>query len=86
MAKLPNDDALRKQCSGLADKVDEIRKKIVATKEGGAITGEEHIREKTANLYGTLVFYEGRPADYQVARIDSLSRERKSVVDEFDAL
>jgi hypothetical protein len=33
-----------------------------------------------------LVFYEGRPADYYVARIDSLRHERKDVVDEFDAL
>jgi len=85
-AKLPANDAVRKQCDELASKVDEIRKKIVATKEGGAITGEERIREKAANLYAVLVFYEGRPGDYYVARIDSLTHERKDVVDEFDAL
>ncbi|HKI17800.1 MAG TPA: hypothetical protein VKA15_07960, partial [Isosphaeraceae bacterium] len=32
------------------------------------------------------VFYEGRPADYYVARIDSLAHERKDVVEEFEAL
>ncbi len=84
--KLGDSDPLRKQCSELAGKVDEIRKKIVATKEGGAVTGEERIREKVASVYGSLVFYEGRPADYYVARIDSLRHERKDVVDEFDAL
>jgi hypothetical protein len=84
--KLGDNDPLRKQCGDLAAKVDDIRKKIVATKEGGAVTGEERIREKTANVYGALVFYEGRPADYYVARIDSLRHERKDVVDEFDAL
>jgi hypothetical protein len=57
----------------------------VATKEGGAITGEERIREKTSQLYGAVVFYEGRPADYYLTRIDSLSHERQDVVDEFDS-
>jgi hypothetical protein len=79
-------DPLRKQLNDLSQKADELRKKIVATKEGGAITGEERIREKTSQLYGALVFYEGRPADYYVARIDSLAHERKDVADEFEAL
>jgi len=69
----------------MASKLDEMRKKIVATKEGGAITGEERIREKTSQLYGAIVFYDGRPADYYIARIESLSHERQDVVDEFQA-
>ena len=85
VGKLTAGDPLLKQLSDLAQKADEIRKKIVATKEGGAITGEERIREKTSQLYGALVFYEGRPADYYVARIDSLAHERKDVADEFEA-
>jgi photosystem II stability/assembly factor-like uncharacterized protein len=83
-AKLGANDPLRKQCVDEAAKVDEIRKKIVATKEGGAVTGEERIREKTASVYGAVVFDEGRPPDYYVARIDSLAHERKDVVDEFE--
>jgi photosystem II stability/assembly factor-like uncharacterized protein len=78
-------DALSKQLQELAGKVDVIRKKIVATTEGGAITGEERIREKTTQLYGDLISYEGRPADYQVARIDSLTQELGDVRKEFDA-
>jgi hypothetical protein len=58
----------------------------VATKEGGAITGEERIREKTTGLYGDLLNYEGRPTDYQVARIDSLKKELGDVETEFDGL
>ena len=77
--------AKRKGTEALAVRLDEIRKKIVATKEGGAITGEERIREKTSQLYGAIVFYDGRPADYYVSRIESLARERKDVVDEFEA-
>ena len=84
--RLGASDPLRKQLTDLAAKADAIRKKIVATKEGGDVTGEERIREKTSQLYGALVFYEGRPADYYVARIDSLAHERKDVADEFDSL
>jgi photosystem II stability/assembly factor-like uncharacterized protein len=78
-------DALRKQLQYLAGQADIIRKKIVATTEGGAITGEERIREKTTQLYGDLISYEGRPTDYQVARIDSLTQELDDVRREFDA-
>ena len=49
------------------------RKKIVATKEGGAITGEERIREHLDDLYGALAGWEGRPAKYQV--IDRRARK-----------
>ncbi|MGA2846796.1 MAG: sialidase, partial [Candidatus Acidiferrales bacterium] len=84
-AKLGANDPLRKRLQDLAVRADEIRKKIVATKEGGAVTGEERIREKTTALYGAFISYEGRPADYQVARIDSLRHELDDVVKEFDA-
>jgi hypothetical protein len=78
-------DPMAKQLTDLSDKADSIRKKIVATKEGGAITGEERIREKTSQLYGAFIFYEGKPADYYISRIDSLSHERQDVVDEFNS-
>ena len=84
-ASLGAADPLAKQLLTLSDKADTIRKKIVATKEGGAITGEERIREKTSQVYGAVVFYEGKPADYYLARIDSLAHERQDVADEFDA-
>jgi len=84
-AKVASSDPLSKQLTELAGKADSIRKKIVATKEGGAITGEERLREKAAQLYSALVDYEGRPADYQVARIASLRHEFDDVAKEFDA-
>jgi len=43
-AKLGANDPLRKRLQDFAIRADEIRKKIVATKEGGAVTGEERIR------------------------------------------
>ena len=77
-------DPLRKTLSQTADKAETIRKKIVATKTGGAITGELRLREYAIELYDTLTYYEGRPGDYQVARIDSLKRELDDVVKQFD--
>ncbi|HET9401071.1 MAG TPA: hypothetical protein VFO34_08975, partial [Candidatus Acidoferrales bacterium] len=85
-SKLPASDPLRAQLTKLSGQADEIRRKIVATKEGGAVTGEERLREKTANLYGALQSYEGRPADYQEARIDSLAHELADVAASFNAL
>jgi len=84
-AKSKGDAALSKHLQDLAGKVEAMRKKIVATTEGGAITGEERIREKTTQLYGYILNYEGRPTDYQTARIDSLKKELDDVAGEFDA-
>ena len=63
-----------------------MRKKIVATTEGGAITGEERLREHTDQLYGAILSYEGKPGDYQIAYIDTLNRELGDVTKEFDQL
>jgi len=84
-SKLASADPLRKQLEALAARCEDMRKKIVATTEGGAITGEERIREHTTQLYGELINYEGRPADYQIARIDSLKHELDDVSGDFGA-
>jgi photosystem II stability/assembly factor-like uncharacterized protein len=60
-------------------KADELRKEIVATKEGGAITGEERLREHVDDVYGAITSVEDRPTAYQMARIDALDRELKDV-------
>ncbi|MDE3073429.1 MAG: sialidase, partial [Pseudomonadota bacterium] len=82
-ATLPATDATRKQLAGLGDQADAIRKKIVATTEGGAITGEERLREHADQLYGAIMSYEGRPSDYQMAYIDTLQRELGDVQKSF---
>ena len=83
-AKFGESDALRKQLQSAAAQVDELRKKIVATKEGGAITGEERLREYLAGLYTEVIYYEGRPSATQVERADALARELGDVVKAFD--
>jgi len=85
-AALPEGDPLRKNISDFDGKVDGVRKKIVATTEGGAITGEERLREHTDQLYGAILSYEGKPGGYQIAYIDALKRELGDVTKEFDGL
>jgi photosystem II stability/assembly factor-like uncharacterized protein len=85
-AKLPESDPTRKQLTALSSKADDIRKKIVATKEGGAITGEERLREHMDTLYGALTTYDGKPTDYQLTRIDTLGRELDDVAQAFKKL
>jgi photosystem II stability/assembly factor-like uncharacterized protein len=85
-AKLAAGDSTKKQLADLSGKADDIRKKIVATKEGGAITGEERLREHTDTLYGAIMSYDGKPSDYQLARIDSLNRELGDVKQDFAKL
>jgi hypothetical protein len=62
-----------------------MRKKIVATKEGGMITGEERLRENITDLYGNIIFYDGGPAQTQVERADAIARELGDVMRDFDA-
>jgi photosystem II stability/assembly factor-like uncharacterized protein len=85
-AKVPEKDALHKQLQQLAVDCDKLRSKIVATKEGGMITGEERIRELLGQLYGAVTGYDGKPTDYQVARTESLGHELQDVIDEFQTL
>jgi hypothetical protein len=85
-ASLPEAVALGGKLTKLADAADVIRAKIVATKEGGAITGEERLREFVAGLYGDVSNYEGRPTEAQFARAGALAHELQDVVHEFTAL
>jgi hypothetical protein len=85
-SKLPDSDSLRGKLQDLARAADGVRSKIVATKEGGAITGEERLREFLAGLYGDVSSYEGRPTDAQTARATALARELEDVIREFTAL
>jgi len=66
-------------------RADEFRKKIVATKEGGMITGEERLRENLSDLYGAVLGYEGKPTQAQVERTAALARELDDVAKDFDA-
>jgi photosystem II stability/assembly factor-like uncharacterized protein len=81
---LPAGDELGKAVSDFDAKVDKVRKQIVATTEGGAITGEERLREHTDQLYGAIMSYEGKPGDYLIAYIEALKKELADATKEFE--
>lgn len=83
---LPDSDPQRTKLQAEVERFDEIKRKIVATKEGGAITGEERIREHLDIVYGALQSWEGKPPRYQVERIEALRRELADVAKELEAL
>ena len=64
-----------KALAAFGERLEAIKKRLVATKEGGAVTGEERLREHLDNAYGALLSYEGRPGDYQIERVKVLERE-----------
>src|SRR5579871_6416935 len=77
---------LTKSLDGLATHLEELRKKVVATKEGGDITGEERIREHTDDIYGAFMTWEGKPPAYQLERVEVLKRELAEVEKDFETL
>ena len=85
-AKLGKNDSLARQLTSLAQAADAIRGKIVATKEGGMITGEERLREYLGGLYGDVNGYDGRPTASQLARTEALGRELEDVIRELNQL
>ena len=82
-AALGAEDALQTPLADRADQINHIRQKIVATTEGGTITGEERLREHTDELHGAIMSDEGRPTDYKLTYIDLLRRALDDVPKSF---
>ena len=85
-AGLDAKDPLQAELTDYAAKANALRSRIVATKEGGAITGEERIREYLGSVYGAVNSYEGRPTKAQADRAAVLSHELDDVVGDFTKL
>ena len=82
----PDKDPLNHQLKDFDGKLDALRKRIVATTEGGAITGEERLREHTDQLYGAITAWDGPPSRYQLDNIDGLRAELNDVSGSFEKL
>ena len=79
-------DALGRKLTGFDQQLDKIRKEIVATTEGGAITGEERLREHTDQLYGAITGWDGPPTAYQLDNIAGLRSQLSDAQAEFARL
>jgi len=79
-------DALSARLRAFDEKLDAVRKEIVATTEGGAITGEERLREHTDQLYGAITSWEGPPSQYQLDNALALRAQLAEIDAEFSRL
>jgi len=79
-------DPLHGKLEAALAKLADTKKLIVATTEGGAITGEQRIREHLDELYGALAGWEGRPTKYQLERLEVLKRELADARKGYDTL
>jgi hypothetical protein len=84
--KLAAKDPTKKKLTTVADKLEALRTTLVATKEGGQITGEEKLRERLGRLYGAVNGYEGRPTNSQLGASDVMAGEVQTAQTQFDTL
>jgi len=83
-AKLTGGD--QKTLNDLAAKSDALYKTLVATGEGGWLSGEEEIRERLGALYGAVNIYDGRPTDPQLHEATLLEKEIGKKSSAWDAI
>jgi hypothetical protein len=65
-------DLIAKNLRSFADSMEALRSRLVAVKEGGGITGEEKLREKLGDLYGSINGYDGRPTQSQLDNMQTI--------------
>lgn len=79
-------DPVHHELKDLDGKLDGLRKQIVATTEGGAITGEERLREHTDQLYGAIISWDGPPSAYQLENAQALRAQLMDVDRQFSRI
>lgn len=70
---LPKGDKLHRDLDALAAALESYRATLVATGEGGWLSGEEQLRERMAMVYGAINGYDGRPSQSQLDQVKVLS-------------
>jgi hypothetical protein len=84
-AHLAPADPLRADLAHFSDQANALRKEVVATTEGGAITGEQRLREDAADVYGAIMSSEAAPPNYLIQRVGVIDRELTGVEQRFRA-
>ncbi len=78
-AGLPRGDKLRAPIDKLAGDLDRFHAELVATGEGGWMSGEEQLRERLGGVYGGVNDYDGRPTQSQLDKTKGLVEELDQV-------
>jgi photosystem II stability/assembly factor-like uncharacterized protein len=74
----------KKRFTDFAAKLDTTYKTLVATRDGGWLSGEEQLRERIGLLYGAVNSYDGRPTASQLAEADVVAAELAKKQTAFD--
>ncbi len=77
--------AEKKKVAAFASKMDEQYKTLVATREGGWLSGEEQLREQIGALYGAINSFDGPPTDSQIAETERVAGELAKKITWFDS-
>jgi len=85
-AGLPQGDKLRGQIEKLAGELDRLHASLVATSEGGFLSGEEQLREKLGGLYGGVNAYDGRPTKSQLEQVKVLGGKLEETVAQLEGI
>jgi hypothetical protein len=83
---LPKGDKLRGRLEALATSFESQRATLVATSEGGWLSGERQLREKLGELYGGVNGYEGQPSKSQLDQVKVLGAELEKAASRLDKL
>jgi hypothetical protein len=85
-AGLPKGDKLRAPIDKLAGTLDRFHAELVATSEGGWMSGEEQLRERLGAVYGGVNGYDGRPTKSQLDKTKGLAEELDKVAARLTAI
>jgi hypothetical protein len=80
------DPQLKAQLQKYAERLEDFRASLVASKEGGMITGERKLREKLGELYGGVNGSIERPTQSQLERKDVLQKQLEEAKAKLDSL
>ncbi len=75
----------RKKLAGFAAKLDETYKTLVATREGGWLSGEEQLRERIGAIYGAINGFDGRPTASQLTEAELVTEELAKKTSSFES-
>lgn len=64
-----------KRLNAFAETVNKFNSTLVSTSKAGWLSGDEQLREKISNVYGTVNTYDGRPTDTQMAQTEAYQQQ-----------
>ncbi|NOY51963.1 MAG: glycosyl hydrolase [Chlorobi bacterium] len=76
-------DPTSKKLKSLSKEMNDLRTRMLATKEG-RITGEERLRERLGEIYGGVMGYNGMPTKSQIEGLKELKLQKKSFEQQVD--